>query len=308
MSGKLGALLFAAGLPLGLFAGSAVADGYGGGYGGHKSGDVDNENSASAWIDQYSEVGTRQEAKSNSGHNKALSGVLGANETEQDCDADASDGNISGGVYDAHAGNKGGECSNDATSENDGTSKASISTGPASATNKASTSVKQSNSGGVDVDQEAKASDIHSGGGDVNNSNSAKLSVDQSSDVWTGQSAYANSGGNFAASGVIGYNATGQYADADADGGNIGGGGHGGYGGYDSKGSYGGCGCGHDLTTGNTGGTASNTAASSNTGSSTASITTGAATASNSSTTTVTQTNSGGVSGSQSATASDIHS
>jgi hypothetical protein len=288
MSGKLGALLFATGLPLGLFAGSAAADNWGGG-----DADVENNSEATAYVDQYSDVYTAQDSGANSGQNEALSGVLGVNLTGQECDADVSDGNISGADHDANAGNEGGDCENDADSSNNGTSKASIASGAATAKNDSKTNVDQDNSGGVDVGQSIKGTELHDGG-DVRNNSYADLTVYQTSSVGTTQSAWANSGGNFAASGVAGVNLTGQSGSAEVDGGNINGGG-----GWKSDG--------HNLNTGNTGGSASNTAASNNTGNSTASVTTGAASASNSSTTTVTQSNSGGVGVDQGIENTEIH-
>lgn len=297
VSTKVGALLFAAGLPLGLFAASAAADvlelaPVGGDHGGHGGSDINNDNLADAYITQDSWVRTKGAAASNSGFNFTASGVGGHNGTDQSCLAYAADGNISGASHDAHAGNLGGLCDNDATSANNGTSTASIGTGPATANNSATTTVTQNNSGGVTVDQTADATDIHTDKGNINNINTATLMVAQNSGVSTHGYAVANSGGNAAVSGVYGGNWTHQAADSTATNGDI------------TPGEPGA----HDLTTGNTGGTAANAASSTNTGVSTASVNTGAATASNSSTTTVSQTNSGGVSGTQSATASDIHS
>lgn len=278
---KVGAVLFAAGLPLGLFAGNAFADDN---YGGV----LDNTSTADAYVDQYTDVSTTQNAQANTGDNHAESGVLGENETEQDADASASEGNISAeDADDAIAGNAGGTNDQTSSSTNDGTSAATISTGPASATNTAATTVGQDNSGGASSTQGVTQADID-GAGNLYNSSSAILTVTQSATVGTSQSASANTGGNHAMSGVGGYNGTGQYANAAASGGNISG--------TDAAGA----------TAGNTGGSNTQSSTSANTGNSTASVTTGAATSSNSSTTSVTQTNSGGASSSQTVDQSDI--
>jgi hypothetical protein len=286
--GKVGAILFAAGLPLGLFAGSAYAGGWDDG-----SGSLDNTSSADAYVDQWTSVHTDQDASANTGHNKALSGVWGENQTDQDADASASDGNISAeDADDAQAGNEGGQADNKADSKNDGTSKAEIGTGPASAKNTAETTVIQDNSGGAQSDQKVGQTDIDiDGDGTIDNSSSAYLSVQQGAKVSTSQNAYANSGGNFAASGVGGSNWTGQSANASASGGDI-------DGGYKSDAD--------GAQTGNNGGTATNGSLSSNNGNSTAAISTGDATASNTSSTNVTQTNSGGASSNQTVGQEDI--
>jgi hypothetical protein len=274
--GKVGAVLFAAGLPLGLFAGSAFA-----------GDEITNHSTADAYVDQWTDVSTSQSADANTGDNHAKSHVWGENETEQDADASASEGNISAeDADDAIAGNAGGTNDQTSSSTNDGTSAATISTGPASATNTAATTVGQDNSGGASSTQGVTQTDID--GSELHNSSSANLSVTQGASVSTSQTAWANSGGNGAYSGVGGYNGTGQYANAAASGGNIDG--------YDAAGA----------TAGNTGGSNTQGSTSANTGNSTASVTTGAATSSNSSTTSVTQTNSGGASSAQTVDQSDI--
>ena len=71
------------------------------------------------------------------------------------------DGNISADdADDAVAGNAGGTADNTASSTNDGTSAATISTGPASATNSASTTIGQDNSGGASSTQGVTQDDI----------------------------------------------------------------------------------------------------------------------------------------------------
>jgi hypothetical protein len=276
---KVGAVLFAAGLPLGLFAGTAVADS-----------SLDNSSSADAYVDQWTGVSTVQDAHANTGDNWADSGVWGENWTEQDADASAWDGNISAeDADDAIAGNTGGTTDQTSGSSNDGTSSATISTGPASATNTAGTTIGQDNSGGADSTQGVTQADIDiDGDGYIDNSSYASLNVSQGADASTSQTAWANSGGNSASSGVWGYNGTGQFADASANGGNIDG--------SDADGA----------TAGNTGGSATQGSTSANTGTSSASITTGAATSSNSSTTSVTQTNSGGASSNQTVGQTDV--
>lgn len=280
--GKVGAVLFAAGLPLGLFAGTAVASNN-----WHDSGSLDNTSTADAYVDQWTDVSTVQDAQANSGNNAAESDVWGENWTEQDADASAYDGNISAEDADhAIAGNAGGTTDQTSDSSNNGISSATIATGPASATNTAATTVGQDNSGGASSTQGVTQDHVN---GDVSNASSAYLTVVQSATVGTSQTAWANSGDNHAASGVGGYNGTGQYSDASASGGNI-------DGGWDA----------HDATAGNTGGSATQGSTSANTGNSSASITTGAATSSNSSTTSVNQTNSGGASSSQTVDQADI--
>ena len=271
---KVGAVLFAAGLPLGLFAGTAVAD----------SGSLSNTSSADAYVDQSSSVSTHQGADANTGDNSADSGVWGENGTDQWTDASAWDGNISAeDAVGATAGNTGGTADQTSGSTNEGVSAATIATGAASATNSAGTTIGQDNSGGASSTQGVTQSDINigDGGGGISNASSATLHVTQSADASTCQQASANTGGNTASSGVWGSNGTSQSSDASANGGNIEG--------SDATGA----------TAGNTGGSATQASTSANTGNSTASITTGAATAGNTSTTGVTQSNSGGASSSQ---------
>lgn len=265
---------------------------------------VDSHNAAlgigAAHIDQSSGVANFSAADSNTGLNDAHNSVDQTNRTPQECSADTSGGgtfavgvavpvdegeSFKGGDARANGGNKGGECTNDATSSNSANPEAMIHTGSASATNETSTTVDQSNSGGVEVKADntgtvdpTGARRIHQSGASVA---AGFLSVDQHSFVDNVSLASANSGGNSASNRVDQGNWTPQDASADTSGGHTGA-----------------LALGGNATAsgGNSGGSASNSAHSSNTANPTASITTGDATASNSTTTHVTQTNSGGVS------------
>lgn len=136
----------------------------------------------------------------------------------------------------------------------------------------------------------------------------ASAAISQNSDVSTYQESEANTGYNAVLAGVWGANATRQWADASANGGNIGS--------FwfpdnevlsvDSVGGYGGWGQTEENTAGNYGGTATNDSSASNDGDAAADVSTGAASATNSASTDVSQDNSGGASASSSNTVSAV--
>ena len=267
-------------------------------------GTVDSKNASlaigAAQIDQNSGVTNFSAAATNSGFNSAHNGVDQGNATGQNCSANTSGGGTlavglgtrsrdegrasTGGTAQANGGNTGGDCSNDATSSNSADPIASIETGAASASNQTSTTVGQTNSGGVGISSDntgsvdpSGARRVHQSGGSVS---VGLLSVSQSSTVDNTSVAFANSGFNRAGNHVDQSNGTSQGSTANTSGG-----------------TTGALGLGGNATAngGNTGGSAANSSHSSNSANPTASITTGAASASNSTTTNVTQTNSGGV-------------
>jgi len=248
-----------------------------------------NGGDAKAIIEQHSYIDTEQLALANTGGNKALAVGANVNLGYQDCTSDLSGGDIKGSEDENATGNEGGNCSNDATQGNHNTTKATIDTGDARSPNTASTSVRQTNSGGAAVDNTASDNHVEADDGDatLHNGGDAFLKVDQKASVGTFQGALSNTGGNKAVAVGIGVNAGGQSASSGNSGGNIGW--------SDDK-----------NTAGNTGGNAGNTAAQSNSGSTTASVKTGNATASNSSTTTVNQTNSGGSSSTNTANGNTV--
>jgi hypothetical protein len=276
--------------------GGTAAYATGGGWdGGHKQdGDASLENGGDAKIglDQSQYAFTAQLALANTGANKALGITGNINLGEQDCLAGNDGGDIKGVDDDNTTGNTGGDCTNDATQSNDGTSKAEVKTGAATGKNDAKTTVNQRNDGDASVNNTANDNTIESddeGDASLSNGGNANLWVNQHSGVETWQGAAANSGHNLAISGTIGVNLGSQIGTGGVGGGNIG---------WSGDGNH----------AGNSGGNASNTASQSNTGSSTASITTGAATASNTSATTVNQTNTGNASSTNTANGNTITS
>jgi hypothetical protein len=253
----------------------------GGSWHPHSDGNASLDNGGDAWakVDQYQEVSTEQLAHANTGANHAIGIVGNINLGSQDCVTYLDGGNVDKSEDNNTAGNDGGNCTNDSTATNDGTGKASITTGDAKAPNSAATSVSQSNSGGSSVDNTANDNTVTADDGDasISNGGDAHLWVSQQSSVGTWQGASANSGHNTAVSGVVGINAGSQTGTTSVSGGDV----H-----WSDDGN----------TAGNTGGNASNTSSASNTGSAGAWISTGDASAANSSTTTVTQSNTGSAS------------
>ncbi len=299
---KLAAVALASGAALAITGGTAFASPKDKPDEGNH-GDVQSKNASigigAAEIDQSSGVSNLSVAASNSGLNSAGNHVDQGNRTGQDCDANTSGGHTIGigvgrsfdggeefksGSGNATGGNTGGDCTNDATSSNSANPEATILTGAASAGNETSTTVSQTNSGGVNVKSDNTGSVDPSGARHVHQSGISAgvglLSVGQSSTVDNGSLALANSGGNRAGNWVDQGNSTHQDGSANTSGGITAGVGIGGNG---------------TASGGNSGGSASNTASSSNSANPKASITTGAASATNSTTTNVTQNNSGGV-------------
>jgi hypothetical protein len=301
---KLVAVALASGATLAIAGGSTAAFAAPKGDDEAPKGTVDSNNASlgigAAQIDQNSGVTNFSAAASNSGLNEAHNGVDQGNQTGQDCNANTSGGHtlavgvglpsgeedsLKGGDAKATGGNKGGECSNDATSSNSANPEATIHTGAASASNETATTVSQTNSGGVDVSSDNTGTVDPSGSRRIHQSGvsvaAGFLSVTQSSTVDNASIAVANSGGNSAGNSVDQNNGTTQHGSANTTGG-----------------FTGAIGLGGNATAGggNTGGSASNSSHSSNSANPSASITTGDASASNSTTTHVTQSNSGGVS------------
>ncbi len=276
-----------------VMGGTAAFATEGGGWSPHSHGTASLENggSASTEVDQAQEAFTGQLALANTGGNDAVGITGNVNLGRQGCDTNVADGNLSKVEHDNSTGNKGGDCSNDATATNTGTGSASVHTGDASAPNSAHTTVSQGNSGGSSVDNSASNNtlDAEEGSASLANGGDASLFVGQSSSVETDQAAVANTGHNSSTAAVIGINAGSQSGSSNVSGGNI-----------DWAGDH--------NTAGNTGGNASNTSHASNTGTANASVSTGDATASNSSTTTVTQTNSGGASSTNTANGNNVTS
>lgn len=252
---------------------------------------LDNGGDAKTHVDQYQHVWTEQLAEANTGANHALAITGNLNLGSQDCNTDLSGGDIKGVDDDNTAGNEGGNCDNDATATNNGTAKAGVETGSASAPNTASTSVSQKNDGDSTVNNTANDNTVEAddGNASLDNGGDANLWVDQDSSVHTSQGAWANSGHNTAIAGVIGVNAGSQTGSSGVSGGNIG---------WSEDGN----------SAGNTGGNVGNTAGASNTGSATAGVKTGNATASNSSSTTVTQSNTGNASSTNTANGNNVTS
>lgn len=252
---------------------------------------LDNGGDASAQVDQYQEVLTEQLAHANTGGNLAVGIVGNVNLGSQDCVTYLDGGNVEKSDDDNTAGNNGGNCTNDSTATNDGTGKASISTGDAKAPNSSTTNVSQSNDGDAAVNNTANDNNVTADDGDasVSNGGDASLWVNQQSSVGTWQGAGANSGHNIAISGVVGINAGSQTGTTSVGGGNVN---------WSDDGNH----------AGNTGGNASNTSSASNTGSAGAWITTGDASAANSSTTTVTQSNTGSATSTNTASGNTITS
>jgi len=252
---------------------------------------LDNGGSADLHLDQSQHVLNAQLGASNSGGNTALGIVGNVNLGKQDCDTGTGGGNVLIVDDDNTAGNTGGDCTNDATATNDGTTNATVDTGDASAPNSATTTVSQGNSGSVGVANTASDNEITADDGPASliNGGNAHLSVDQHSSVNNVQGAFSNTGGNTALGVVVGVNAGKQTGSTSVHGGNIA---------LADDGN----------TAHNTGGAASNTSSASNTGGATAAVTTGNASASNTSTTSVTQTNSGSASSTNTASGNTITS
>ena len=216
----------------------------------------------------------------------------GDNRTDQDCRRLGRwDGNIASTEGDDdHCREPGWHGDQHATRRTTGTSNATISTGPAS---------DDEHGGHHGRPEQLRRIGLHAGRHAERHRQQRRWrpvqqqlvvasSVDQGSVGRRPRSPrWANSGGNTATSSASGSNWTGQDADASASGGNIGGG------------ECGGSQLQHRYRRQHGWLRDAERATSGNTGTSTASITTGAATSSNSSTTTVTQTNSGSSSASQ---------
>jgi hypothetical protein len=235
------------------------------------------DNHANADIDQNSSVETWQASIANSGFNHAKSWVDGENLNDQSADGSANDGNITNTGDDGNntAGNLGAPAENTNSGTNDGTSDASADSGNAKAENKSDVKVSQNNGGDVEASASAHGATI-SGGGGIDNT--ANLDLHQDSWVGTKQIAVANSGFNYAKSGVSGFNGSVQTANGSANGGDI-----------SNQGARG------TNLAGNSAGAATNTNTGSNTGKSSATASSGDATASNSSKVNVSQNNSGSV-------------
>jgi hypothetical protein len=248
-----------------------------------------NGGDAKAIIEQESEVETAQLALANTGANEAVAVSGNVNLGFQECTSDLSGGDQSNAEEENATGNEGGNCDNDALQGNHAGTKADIDTGDANSENEAHTTVHQTNSGGVDLNNTANENEVEGDDGDASlyNGGDAFLKVDQDSSVSTYQGAIANTGFNTAVAVGIGVNAGAQTASSGNSGGNID---------WADEGN----------TAGNSGGNASNHASQSNSGSTTAEIDTGNATASNSSTTTVNQTNSGGASSTNTANGNKV--
>jgi hypothetical protein len=261
------------------------------GWGKHDGGEASLENGGDAKVsvDQSQYTFTAQLALANTGANKALGLTGGLNLGSQDCAAGVEGGDIKGVDDDNTTGNSGGDCTNDATQSNDGTTNAKVETGAATGKNDAKTTVNQKNEGGAAVNNSANDNTIEADDEDawLSNGGNANVWVDQHSGVETWQGAAANSGKNVAVGGTIGVNLGGQYGVGGVGGGNIG---------WSGDGNQ----------AGNQGGNASNTAGQTNTGSTTAWVKTGAATASNTSATTVNQTNTGSASSTNTANGNNI--
>jgi hypothetical protein len=275
---------------------------------GHKKNDGDKitqrgHSGASGFADvtQRSGVFNLSLGLSNSGLNHAGNSIDQSNGTGQSCEANTKGGNVLaigglGGRHDRHAsdakdgtsvqaGNQGGDCSNDASSDNTANPTVALTTGDASTMNDTSTTIGQHNTGGVDVSSSNDGSIDPSGHGDnVRQSGGSwadgGLSVDQAAGVANVSIGIANSGGNSAGNHISQSNDTGQDSSANTKGGNV-----------LAIGGRGGV----DVTTGNNGGSSSNKSSSSNTANPNVTLTTGNATASNKTSTNINQSNSGGV-------------
>ena len=274
---------------------TAFATGGGGwdGWNKHDGGEASLENGGDAkvHVDQDQYAFTAQLALANTGANKALGITGNLNLGSQDCTSDLSGGDIHGVDDENTAGNQGGDCTNDATTTNNGTGKAYIDTGDAEGKNDAKTTVNQKNDGDATVNNTANDNTIKADDNDASleNGGDAYVGVHQSSGVETWQGAAANSGHNTAIAAVIGVNVGSQSGSTGVSGGNI---------------SW----AGDGNKAGNSGGNASNTANASNTGNASATIKTGNATASNTSATTVNQSNTGNASSTNTANGNNVTS
>jgi hypothetical protein len=250
---------------------------------------LDNSGNATNRVEQESKVKTDQDATADTGGNLGLAIVGNVNIGSQDCKTNVQGGDLNDVEEKNSAGNDGGNCDNGARQTNRGTADASIDTGDANATNDATTTVRQRNSGDASVANTATDNKVEGddSSGTLYNGGDAYLKVDQDSKVKTDQDASANTGGNYAIAAVIGVNYGQQTGATNVQGGNI----------TDADDSN---------TAGNKGGNASNNATQTNNGTAGAHITTGNATASNSSTTTVNQTNSGSASVANTATGNTV--
>jgi hypothetical protein len=221
---------------LALASSAAVAISAAGGTAFADDGHVDSDNASigigEAQIDQHSDVANFSVAASNSGFNQAHNDVDQNNDNWQTCEADTKGGGTLGlsigeeesGAADATGGNIGGDCSNDATNSNDANPEASIHTGAASAGNETSTTVEQTNSGGVDITSDNTGSvagtdddaHVHQNGVSVG---AGFLGVSQGSSVSNESLALANSGGNHAGNNVDQNNWNEQHGSANTSGG-----------------------------------------------------------------------------------------
>jgi hypothetical protein len=98
-------------------------------------------------VNQQSSVDTWQGASANSGHNTAISGVVGINVGSQIGTTTVGGGNVHWSDDGNTAGNTGGNASNTSNASNTGNGTASITTGNANAANSSTTTVNQSNTG-----------------------------------------------------------------------------------------------------------------------------------------------------------------
>jgi hypothetical protein len=108
---------------------------------------LSNGGDAYLWVNQQSSVDTWQGASANSGHNTAISGVVGINVGSQTGTTSVTGGDVHWSDDGNTAGNTGGNASNTSNASNTGNGTASITTGNASAANSSNTTVTQSNTG-----------------------------------------------------------------------------------------------------------------------------------------------------------------
>ncbi len=123
---------------------------------------LSNGGNAGLWVGQHSEVQTSQGAEANSGHNVAISGVIGVNVGSQSGSGGVTGGNIGWAGDGNQAGNSGGNASNTAHQTNTGSATASITTGSATASNTSATTVTQSNTGSASSTNTANGNNITS--------------------------------------------------------------------------------------------------------------------------------------------------
>jgi hypothetical protein len=123
---------------------------------------LSNGGDAHLWVNQHSGVETWQGAAANSGHNTAVSGVIGVNLGSQSGSGGVSGGTIGWAGDGNSAGNSGGNASNTAHQTNTGSASATIKTGNATASNTSATTVTQSNTGSASSTNTANGNNITS--------------------------------------------------------------------------------------------------------------------------------------------------